>query len=133
MADKLFELEIISPNREFYKGKIHFVEFNTTEGYMGIYADHTPTTVIIDSGLLVIHEEVVDRKAALHAGFAQITKDKVMILAEIAEWPDEIDLNRAQESKIRAERRMSVREENVDIDRVQLALRRSLTRISSKN
>ena len=55
-----------------------------------------------------------------------------MILAEVAEWPDEIDLNRAEEARVRAERRLSGTESGIDIKRAEAALKRSLTRISIK-
>ena len=107
MADKTMKLEIMSPDRNFYTGEVTMAEFNTTEGYIGVYPEHIPLAVILSPGVLVIHEPGGEKKAALHSGFAKIMKDKISIFAEIAEWPDEIDENRAREAKIRAERRIS--------------------------
>lgn len=132
MADKKMELEIMSPDRKFYTGEVSMVEFNTTEGYIGVYPEHIPLAVILSPGVLVIHEDSEEKKAALHSGFAKITKDKVTIFAEIAEWPDEIDFNRAEEAKIRAERRMSGEKSGIDLQRAEVALKKSLTRISLK-
>ena len=56
-----------------------------------------------------------------------------MILAEIAEWPDEIDVNRAKEAQTRAERRLDGKESGMDIQRAEVALKKALTRISLKN
>ena len=56
-----------------------------------------------------------------------------MILAEVAEWPDEIDINRANEAKIRAERRLDGKESGMDIQRAEIALKKALTRISLLN
>ena len=70
-----------------------------------------------------------DKEAALHDGFVKITKDKVTILAESCEWPDEIDVNRANEAKTRAERRLKSGEPAVDMLRAELALKKALTRI----
>ena len=81
---------------------------------------------------MVIHNNGKERKAALHSGFAEITPDKIMILAEAAEWPDEIDFKRAEEARIRAERRLAGSESGIDISRAEAALRRSLARISFK-
>ena len=55
--------------------------------------------------------------------------EKVTILAEEAEWPDEIDLNRAQEAKVRAERRIQTNDPNINLARAQIALRKALVRI----
>ena len=126
---ELFQLQIISPNRIFYNGQVTMVEMNTGEGEIGVYARHLPVTTTLEPGIVKIHEEGVTREAAVHAGFAVILQDKVTLMAEVAEWPEEIDINRAEEAKIRAERRLASHEANLDIARAELALQRSLTRI----
>ncbi len=133
MADKMFELEVMCPDRNFYHGQASMVEFNTTEGYMGVYPGHIPLAAIIAPGIMVIHEADDEKKAALHSGILKITQDKIMILAEVAEWPDEIDVNRAEEARIRAERRLAGSQSGIDVQRAEAALKRSLTRISLKN
>lgn len=134
MADKVFELEVMCPDRSFYRDNVAMVEFNTTEGYIGVYPGHIPLATVLASGIMTIHEEDgTTKQAALHEGFAKITQDKVMILAEIAEWPDEIDVNRAKEAQIRAERRLDGKESGMDIQRAEVALKKALTRISLKN
>ena len=88
MADmNQFTLKIITPERVFYEEEVEMVEFNTTEGEIGIYAQHVPTTVIVKPGILTITKDGNARNAALHAGFAEILPDRVTILAEIIEWP----------------------------------------------
>lgn len=134
MADKVMELEIMCPDRSFYKGNVVMVEFNTIEGYVGIYPDHIPLATVLATGIMTIHiEDGTTKQAALHEGFAKITQDKVMILAEVAEWPEEIDINRANEAKIRAERRLDGKESGMDIQRAEIALKKALTRISLLN
>ena len=130
MADNKFKLEIISPDRVFYTGEASMLELNTSEGQMGIYANHIPLTAVLVPGICTIHEDGGEKYAALHAGFIEILMDKITVLAEIAEWPDEIDKNRAEEARIRAERRLSgAGEENVNMLRAEMALKRALTRI----
>lgn len=131
--EKMFELEIISPDRQFYEGKVSFVEMTTSEGDIGVYKEHIPMTCILVPGLVKMHEEGVEepKKAIVHAGFVEILPEKVTIMAEVAEWPDEIDINRAEEAKIRAERRIKEGGEGVNIERAEAALRRSLARIES--
>ena len=62
----------------------------------------------------------------MHSGFAEILQDKVTFLAEIAEWPDEIDVARAEAAKERAEKRLASHQEEVDVKRAEYALRRAL-------
>lgn len=127
--DKLFELEIISPDRVFYKGKAFMVELNTSEGEIGIYKNHIPLTTILQPGVVIISEAEGKRQAAIHAGFMEVLKDKVTILAEEAEWPEEIDINRAREAQIRAERRIQMRDPNINLARAEIALHKALVRI----
>ena len=129
MAD-LFELEIITPERKFYAGNASMVEFTTTEGDIGVYKNHIPLTAVIAPGVLKIHEEDGVKEAALLSGFAQILPEKIVIVAEVAEWPEEIDENRAKEAKIRAERRLKEQNGEIDVVRVEAALKRALVRLS---
>jgi len=130
MADeRLFRLKIITPDRVFYEGDASMVELKTSEGEIGVYANHIPLTTILVPGVLKITEPEGIKQAALYSGFVEILKDKVTVLAEIAEWPEEIDINRAMEAKIRAERRLSSNESGVDELRAEMSLRRALTRI----
>lgn len=130
MADNnLFTLKIITPDRVFYEGPVSMVEFNTTEGEIGIYKKHVPMTVIVNPGILTITEEEGTKEAALHAGFAEILQEEVVILAEIIEWPEDIDLDRAQAAKERAEERLRSKTPETDILRAETALQRALARI----
>ena len=128
MADNNFKVEIITPDRIFYTGDASLVEFNTTEGEIGVYKNHVPTTVVLAPGIVTIHEEAENKRAAVHAGFAEILNDKVTLLAEIAEWPDEIDIERAKAAEQRANERISRKDSTLDLKRAELALRRSLVR-----
>lgn len=124
-----FDLRIITPDRIFYEGEASMVEFNTTEGEIGVYKEHVPTTVIIAPGILTITEEETQKVAALHAGFVEILKDRVTIMAEIVEWPEEIDLERAEESRERAEKRLMEAVPGTDMARAEVSLKRAMARI----
>lgn len=131
--DKRFSLKIITPERIFYEGKVRFVELVTTEGEVGIYKNHIPMTNILSPGVITIHEEGEKKKAALHAGFMEILEEAITILAEIAEWPDEIDANRAKEAQIRAQRRLKTHDSQINAARAEMSLRRALTRLAVKD
>lgn len=132
MADmKTFRLLVNTPDRVFYKDDVTMVELATTEGEIGIYAEHIPLTSVLVPCVMNVHVDGEIKKAAVHGGIIEILKDKVTILAEVAEWPEEIDVNRANEAKIRAERRLSSHDSNVDIVRAEAALKRSLARLNA--
>lgn len=128
-VDKSFRLRIITPDRVFYEGEAEMVEFNTTEGEIGVLPGHIPLTVIVKPGILNIYEPDGEKNAALHAGFAEILQDQVTILAEIIEWPEEIDEERAKEALQRAEERLKSPTPETDIARAETALHRAIARI----
>ena len=130
MAEGQLLLKIITPERIFYEHEATMVEFNTTEGEIGIYPRHVPTTVVIAPGILTISEAEGKREAALLAGFAQILPTGVTILTEDVEWPDEIDVERARSAKVRAEERLRHKSADVDVLRAETALHRAITRIN---
>ncbi len=132
MADESrnFQVEIITPERVFYTGEATMIEFTSAEGDMGVYKNHIPLTTVLAPGIVTITEEDGQKKAAVHAGFAEILGDKVTLLAEIAEWPDEIDTDRAERARKRAEERLAAKAESLDVARAELALKRALVRIS---
>ena len=133
MADdnRNFTLKIITPDRVFYEEEVSMVEFNTVEGEVGIYKGHIPMTMIIAPGILTITRGDEVKEAALHAGFTEVLPDKVTILAEIIEWPSEIDVARAEEAKSRAEERIKENAPGTDMGRAELSLKRAVARIES--
>ncbi len=130
MADK-FTLIVNTPDREFYRGEVSMLELTTSEGDIGIYAGHIPLTAVLVPGVMTIHEDGGEKKAAVHGGIIEILQTKVNVLAEVAEWPDEIDVNRANEARIRAERRLKSGDAHVNMVRAELALKRSLARLNA--
>ncbi|MBR5422043.1 MAG: ATP synthase F1 subunit epsilon [Lachnospiraceae bacterium] len=130
MADT-FHFKVITPERVFFEGEAEMVEFNTTEGEIGVYKNHVPMTVIVSPGVLNITLPEGDKRAALHSGFAEILQDQVTILAELVEWPDEIDESRAESAGQRARERIAARGDDLDMDRAEAALKRSIARINA--
>lgn len=123
-------LKIITPSRIMFDGEADMVIMRTKSGDVGILHNHQPMVTILDYGVLRIKNDgEEDRLAALFGGFAEINSEGMNILTDIAEWPDEIDVQRAIEAKKRAEKRLSEGNFDVDIMRAELALKRALTRI----
>jgi F-type H+-transporting ATPase subunit epsilon len=134
MADESrnFRVEIITPERVFYTGEATMIEFTSVEGDMGVYKHHIPLTTVLAPGIVTITEPEGQKKAAVHSGFAEVLGEKVTLLAEIAEWPEEIDTDRAEAARKRAEDRLAAKSEDLDVARAEFALRKALVRISLK-
>lgn len=131
-SDNSFKVKIIAPDRLFYEGDADMIELTTTEGQIGVYKGHIPLTAVIAPGVVRVYESEGDVKsAALISGFVEILQDSVEVLAEIVEWPDEIDLKRAEEAKIRAERRLSEKAAETNLARAELALKKAVARIET--
>lgn len=126
-----FMLKIITPDRVFYEDEVSMVEFNTVEGEVGIYREHIPMTMIVAPGILTITKGDEVKEAALHAGFTEVLPDKVTVLAEIIEWPGEIDLSRAEDAKARAEERIRENAPGTDMHRAEMSLKRAVARIET--
>lgn len=130
MAD-LFELKIIEPDGIFFEGESSFLEFTSVDGQRGVYKNHIPTTTILEPCVMKIHRGDEMKKAAIMGGFIEILPDRITVLAEDANWPDEIDMDRAKSAKQRAEQRLKRKEKSVDMRRAEFALKRAVARINA--
>lgn len=131
MAEKSFRLEIISPDRIFYTNDVTMVEYNTVDGEVGVYAEHIPMTQIIAPGRLTITEENGQKTAALLSGFVEITPEKVTILAEAVEWPQNIDVARARRARQRAQQILEQKTDERETALAEAALARALVRLDT--
>ena len=128
---EMFELKIIEPDGMFFEGQASFLEFTSVTGEMGVYANHIPLTTILAPGVVKIHNNGQVKKAAIMGGFIEIQKDRITVMAENAEWPDEIDVERAKAAKKRAEERLQKKDAGLDTARAEAALKRAMARISA--
>ena len=131
MAD-LLTLEIATPTRLAVSEPVDEVVAPGIEGYFGVLPGHAPFLTTLGIGEVLYRAGRDERYLALAGGFAEVRNDKVIILADSAERPDEIDRSRAERAKERAERRLSSRSsEEVDFARAAAALARALTRLQT--
>ncbi len=128
-------LEIVTPERKIYGKEVNMVIAKGIEGELGILPNHIPmVTPLQIAAVKAKIDGQEDQVIAVHGGFMEIRKDKVVILAESAELPNDIDTQRASQSKDRAEARMQeTKQEKVDFGRAQRSLQRAMLRIKIKN
>lgn len=124
-------IRIIEPEGEFFNEEGTFLEFTTINGRVGVYEDHIPLTTILEPCLVKIHQGNEVKKAAVLGGFVEIEKKQITMLAEDANWPEEIDVERARAAKKRAEERLSKKEQGTDLVRAEAALKRAMARLSA--
>jgi F-type H+-transporting ATPase subunit epsilon len=125
------KLDVVTIERSLYEGEAEMVIAPGIEGEMGILPRHAPLITALNYGELTLRrtgEE--DRYIAIGGGFIEVQPHHVMILADVAEYAEEIDIERAEAARKRAEELLSqtLREE-VDFSRAEVALRRSILRL----
>jgi F-type H+-transporting ATPase subunit epsilon len=129
MADRL-TLEIATPTRLVVTETVDEVVAPGSEGYFGVLPGHAPFLTTLGTGELTYRIGAEERHLAVSGGFAEVRNDKVIVLADTAERPEEIDRGRAERARARAEQRLSGRaQEEIDFVRAQCALARALMRL----
>ena len=124
-----FQLEIVTPEKLVVKEAVEEAQIPGLGGYLGILPGHAPLITELAVGVITYRAQGVTRSLSVAWGFAEVLPDKVTMLAETAERPDEIDVARAQKAKERAEQLLKSNDPQLDYDRAQDALKRAETRI----
>ena len=122
-------LEIVTPERSIVSEQVDEVQLPGSEGYFGVLPGHTPLLATLQVGELWYRVGQEKHYLAVAFGFAEVLPDRVTVLAQIAERPEDIDVPRAEASKKRAEERMVRPQPEVDFERVRIAMMKSLIRI----
>jgi F-type H+-transporting ATPase subunit epsilon len=127
-------LELATPTRQLVSEEVDEVVAPGSEGYFGVLPGHAAFLATLGSGEVVYRRGRDEVHLAVHGGFAEVTPERVIILAETAERPDEIDRTRAERARQRAEQRMTGRdpdgaEGDIDYDDAVAAYQRALTRL----
>ncbi|WP_126428845.1 F0F1 ATP synthase subunit epsilon [Brevibacillus marinus] len=123
-------LEVVTPERVVYSGEVKMVIARGVVGDLGILPNHMPlVTPLKIAPVRVKTEGDKETQIAVSGGFMEVRGDKVTVLAEAAELPDQIDVERAKAALARAEQRLNERHPDLDIQRAELALQRARVRL----
>jgi len=129
MAERL-TLELATPTRMVVAETVDEVVVPGSEGYFGVLPGHAPLLATLGIGELTYRIGREERQVAVAGGFAEVRNDKVIVLADTAELPHDIDRARAERARDRAEQRLSGRaQDETDYARAAAALARALMRI----
>src|ERR1700733_7736295 len=124
-----FQLEIVTPEKKVVETTAEEIQIPGKNGYLGVLPGHAPLITELAVGEISFRENSTEQRLAVAWGFAEVLPDKVTILAETAERPDEIDVDRARKAKERAEQRLTSGDTAVDVDRALDALHRAESRL----
>ncbi len=130
MSNKI-SLKIVSPSKIVLDEEADMVVMRTVNGDLGVLKGHENLSTVLDLGTLKVINGDSERYISVLGGFAEVTKEGVSILTDSAELAEDIDIARAEEAKKRAEAIIARNDSSMDMQRAELALKRSLVRIST--
>jgi F-type H+-transporting ATPase subunit epsilon len=125
-----FLLEIVTPERKVYAEQVNMIVVKGVAGELGILPHHIPLVTPLKIAPVHIKQGSTDLYIAVSGGFMEVGKDKVIILAESAELPGDIDVERAKVAKARAEGRLNDKAAHIDFHRAEMAMQKALMRIN---
>ena len=130
MANKI-RLDIVTPDRMVYSEDVNMVIARATDGDLGILPGHAPLIAGLEIWPLRIQTDEGEHLFSVCGGFIEVRPQKITVLAGCAELPEEINIDRAESAKDRAERRLKEAEgsSNIDVRRAEVALKRAIMRI----
>lgn len=124
------KLDIVTVERAVYSEDVDMVIVPGVEGQLGILPHHAPLMTTLQAGELIVRKAGEEFHLAITGGFLEVRPDKVIVLADAAERAEEIDINRAEEARRRAEERLIQKETSgLDEALAEASLRRALTRL----
>jgi F-type H+-transporting ATPase subunit epsilon len=127
--DRKILLRVVTPNRAVVREDVDEIQAPGAAGYLGILPGHAPLISELQPGEITYRQGRDVRKLAVGGGFMEVLPEQVTVLAETAEWPEEIDIARAQAARDRAEKRLKSSDPEVDINRATVALERAVSRL----
>ena len=128
MAKKI-RLDIVTPEKVAYSEDVNMVIARATTGDLGILPGHAPLIAALAIWPLRILTDDGEDNISMCGGFIEVQPDKITIVTNCAELPDEIDAARAESAKTRAENRLHSSDGNVDVARAEIALKRAINRL----
>jgi F-type H+-transporting ATPase subunit epsilon len=124
-----FQLEIVTPEKKIVDVAATEAQIPGKNGYLGVLPGHAPLITELAVGEITYKAGAEDQRLAVAWGFAEVLPDKVTILAETAERPNEIDIDRARKAKERAEKMLTSGDTNVDVERALASQKKAETRL----
>lgn len=127
---KTMKVSVVTPDGPVYNGEAEMVSVKGTGGELGILPNHIPLVTPLTINPVRLINDGKTQLVAVHGGFIEVRPDQVTILAQSAELPSAIDVERARSAKERAEQRLQeTKEDDLEFMRVQIALKRAINRL----
>ncbi|TCT26411.1 ATP synthase F1 subcomplex epsilon subunit [Melghiribacillus thermohalophilus] len=126
---KTLTVSVVTPDGPVLEDQYEMVSCKAESGELGILPGHIPLVAPLAISAVRLKKDNKTEKIAVSGGFLEVRPDKVTVLAQAAEKPSDIDVERARKAKERAERRLQAKQDDIDFKRAELALKRALNRL----
>jgi len=131
MSENSQRLEIVTPQKKVFSENVDFLVAPGSEGELGILPKHAPLITSLNIGIMRVEQDKKYTRIVVTGGFMEVRDNRVTVLANAAERADEIDVQRAEAARQRAEERLASKSEDIDLLRAELALKRALMRLKA--
>ncbi|KHD86688.1 F0F1 ATP synthase subunit epsilon [Heyndrickxia ginsengihumi] len=126
---RTYKVSIVTPDGPVYSSEVEMIIAKAKSGEIGILYGHIPLVAPLQIGAVRLKNDGKTELVAVSGGIIEVRPEEVTILAQAAELPEQIDIERAEKAKERAENRLQSNHDDVDFKRAELALKRAMTRI----
>jgi F-type H+-transporting ATPase subunit epsilon len=135
MAENTFLFEILTPQRQFFSGQIEALTFQAHDGEWTILKDHAPMVAVLRPGVVSIKQEGAWKTAINSEGYMEVGHSGVILFAQTCEWPEEVDVNRAERTRLLAEEKLRQAKSLAEYHTSRVMLARAMARLrnSGKN
>ena len=124
-----FNLQVVALDKVFYDGECESLTIPAVDGEKGVLASHEPVVMAITAGEMRFTANGQQQVAAVGCGFAEITGDKVVVITDFAQKPEEINIERAERAKVRAEEQIREKRSQIEFAHSQAELARAMARL----
>ena len=128
---RTFELTVMTPEREFFSGEAEALSVTGVDGEFCVLAGHAPMVATLEIGTLRIQTDGEWREAINSEGFMEVLNNRVVVFVQTCEWPEEIDVRRAEQAKRRAEELLRQKQNLLEYGGSKIALARAMARLSA--
>lgn len=127
---KTLAVSVVTPDGPVLEDSFDMVICKAENGEIGILPEHIPMVAPLEISAVRLKKGSDTQYLAVNGGFLEVRPDHVTILAQSAEKPSDIDIDRAKEAKKRAEQRLQSKRDDIDFKRAELALKRAINRLN---
>lgn len=125
------QLDVVTPKKLVYSEEVDLLEGPAIDGLIGILPEHAPLVTAMKIGVVRVVKDGEDIQIAISEGFMEVQPDRVNLVVRTAEMPEEIDIDRAESARDRAEERLEEDREEVDFARAEAAYERARARLKA--